>query len=445
MKKLSIILFCLILLLSACETSTPEVTEAVESDQTSDDGINPQGGFYEGTTDQDEKMSIWVEDINGTVTVTGFLYNITLQGDGWSSEVTQYQKIDCNLAVEDGKFIGYLDMNNPSDTVEVSGLFSEDTIIVGQLRHTSQHAQPEYGSATADIKFDAERTGTLEEATLPEPDSLPPVEEEAIPTEEATLPEPEPIPTEEEEVIPTEEAETQEPAESPEIEAVILADNEVWFNSHPSSAEVYAVPITVEIFDVELEDIIQPANLVGTCPVIASVDPGNYYIVFKFSAALYEADGLVLPSGSDPTFSESLPFDGNPIKQTQYGPNDAVETVNKLYRLNKKAGSSESVISLAVPLPESERLASPPLIYPTTTAVSALPIKYGFDESIMRESIEDDLRKQNLTSVVDSDMIEDMITVLLRVGKVKLQTEEIDIFIHMIGFSGNGWTVTVYS
>ena len=65
--------------------------------------------------------------------------------------------------------MGYLDLNDPGDTAEVSGLFSDDTTIVGRLRHTSQHEQPQFGSATADIEFDAERTGALEEATLPDP------------------------------------------------------------------------------------------------------------------------------------------------------------------------------------------------------------------------------------------------------------------------------------
>jgi hypothetical protein len=175
------------------------------------------------------------------------------------------------------------------------------------------------------------------------------------------------------------------------------------------------------------------------------MDPGEYYVVFLYTSGLYESEGLFLPSGSDATFNESLPFDGNPIKQTSFGANESVETLSKLYTLQKKSGQSTALISLAVPVPENERLASTPRIYPTMTAVGTLPIQYGFDESIMRESIEDDVRKQNLTSLIPSEMIDEMVSVLLRVGKVKLDTDSIDIYIQLNGFSGNGWTVTVYS
>lgn len=425
MKKLTIFLFCLVLLLSACKpTPTDEPDPPEQGEQPAVSSGTPTAGFYEGTTDQDEDISIWVEDLNGTLTVTGFLYNITLQGDGWSSKVTYYQKIGCNLAVEGGKFLGYLDMNSPRDTVEVSGVFTSDTTIVGRLRHTSQHEQAQFGSATADIEFEAERTGALESATLPDPDSGPLEEEEPVTPEDNAV---------------------EEPVESVDVDSVVLSDDEVWFNSHPGGAEVYVVPLQVDLYDVELDDIIQPQNLVGNCPVVASMQPGNYYVVFKFSADLFQSEGLVLPLGSDPTFSESLPFDGNPIKQTTYGANDAVETISKLYSLTKKAGNAEALISLAVPVPEGERLASTPRLYPSMTAVGSLPIQYGFNESTMRDSIQRDLQEQNLTSAIGSDMIDEMIAVLLRVGKVKLDTDSIDIYIQMIGFSGNGWTVTIYS
>jgi len=424
MKKLSVILLGLILLLSACKPTPTQESESRQSDQTGSGSDNPMAGFYEGTTDQGEIISIWVENVNGTLTVTGFLYNITLQGDGWSSKVSYFQKIGCNLLVEDGKFMGYLDLTGPGDTAEVSGLFSDDTIIVGRLRHTSQHEQPQFGSATADIEFEAERTGALEEATLPDPDSLP-IEDEVA--------------------VPTEDSEMQEAVESADVDAVDLSDDQVWLNSHPSSAQVYVVPMTVDLYDVQLEDIVRSENLVGTCPVVVELTPDDYYVVFEFSAELYDNEGLVLPSGSDPTFNESLPFDGNPIKQTSYGANETVETITKLYILSKESSYSTALISLAVPVPESERLQSPPKLYPSLTSISSLPIKYAFSESAMREGIQDDISRQNLTSIVGSDMIDEMIGVLLRVGKVKLETADIDIYIQMKGFSGNGWTVTVYS
>lgn len=420
MKKLWIILFCLVLLLSACKPTPTEEPEPPEEEHTVPEEVNPTAGFYEGTTDQNEKISIWVEEINGAITVTGFLYDITLQGDGWSSEVSWYQKIGCDLAVGDGRFMGYLDLSDPGDTAEVSGVFTGDTTIVGRLRHTSQHEQAQFGSATADIEFSAERTGALESATLPEPDSLPAAEE-------------------------AEEALEEMPSEELVVDAVVLSDDEVWFNSHPNGADVYVVPQLVDLYDVEMDEIIQPINLVGTCPVIGELTPGNYYVVFVYSSGLYERDGLVLPSGSDSTFNESLPFDGNPIKQTSFGANESVETLSKLYTLQKKSGESTALISLGVTVPENERLASTPRIYPTMTAVGTLPIQYGFDESTMRESIEDDVRKQNLSSLIPSEMIDEMVAVLLRVGKVKLDTDSIDIYIQLNGFSGNGWTVTVYS
>ena len=161
MKKILAILFCLLFLLSACKP--PTSTEEVENGPI----VNPSTGFYEGKTDQGEDISVWVEEINGNITVTGFLYNITLQGDGWSSKITYYQKINCNLPVDAGEFMGYLEMSDPGDTAEVSGVFTSNTAVIGRLRHTSQHESTQYGSATADIEFEVERTGALEAATLP--------------------------------------------------------------------------------------------------------------------------------------------------------------------------------------------------------------------------------------------------------------------------------------
>lgn len=425
MKKLKVFLLCWILLLSACKPTPTEEPESPPDEQTVAEIVNPMVGFYEGTTDQDKKISIWVEEIDGAITVTGFLYDITIQGTGWSSELFWYQKIDCKLPVESGKFMGYLEMSNPGDTAEVSGLFSSDTTIVGRLRHT--HRDEQVGSATADIEFEAQRTGGIETAKLPEPDALPLAEAE--PSEE----------------IPTEEPLEEMPTEEPLVEVVVLSGDEVWFNSHPSGAEVYVIPQLVDLYDVKIDEIIQPINMIGSCPVIDELLPGEYYVVFVYTSALYDQDGLVLPPGSDPTFAESLPFDGNSIKQTSFGENESVKSIRKLYTLSKTADESNALISLAVPVPEDERHTSSPSIYPSITAVGSLPIRYGFDELSMRESIQKDLDNQNLTSIITSDMIDEMITVLLRVGKVKLTTDEIDILIQMNGYSGNGWSVTVYS
>ena len=416
MKKLKVILLCWVLLLSACKPTPTEESESPPDEQTVSEIVNPTVGFYEGTTDQDKKISIWIEEIDDAITVTGFLYDITIQGTGWSSELFWYQKIDCKLAVESGKFMGYLEMSNPGDTAEVSGLFSSDAAIVGRLRHTHQDEQ--VGSATADIEFEAQRTGGIETAKLPEPDPLPL-----------------------EEVEPLEEMPTEEPL----VEAVVLSGDEVWFNSHPNGADVYVIPQLVDLYDVKIDEIIQPIHMVGSCPVIDELLPGEYYVVFVYTSALYEQDGLVLPPGSDPTFAESLPFDGNSIKQTSFGENESVKSIRKLYTLSKTAGDSNALISLAVPVPEGERHSSLPSIYPSITAVSSLPIQYGFNELSIRESVQKELENQNLISIITSDMIDEMINVLLRVGKVKLTTGEIDILIQMNGYSGNGWSVTVYS
>lgn len=425
MKKLKVFLLCWVLLLSACEPTPTQEPESPTDEPAVSEIVNPIVGFYEGTTDQDKKISIWVEEIDGAITVTGFLYDITIQGTGWTSDLFWYKKIDCQLPVEFGKFMGYLEMSDTGDTAEVSGLFSSDTTIVGRLRHT--HRDEQVGSATADVEFEALRTGGIETAKLPEPDSLPLVEAE--PSEE----------------IPTEEPLEEMPTEEPLVEAVVLSGDEVWFNSHPRAAEVYVIPQLVDLYDVKIDEIIQPMNMIGSCPVIDNLLPGEYYVVFVYTSDLYEDDGLVLPPGSDPTFAESLPFDGNSIKQTSFGENESVKSIRKLYTLSKSTDESTALISLAVPVPEGERYSELPLIYPSMMAVGSLPIRYGFDESSMRESIQKDLDKQNLTSIITSDMIDEMIAVLLRVGKVKLTTGEIDILIQMNGFSGNGWSVTVYS
>ncbi len=223
-----------------------------------------------------------------------------------------------------------------------------------------------------------------------------------------------------------------------------IADNEAWINTYPSGAMIYIVTAKESLSDVEVTDIVKSENLVGTAPVIFELPPGSYYLVAQFSSNLFASGGFSLPNAFDSTFDDAFPFDGNSINQFSYNADDSIASISKLYRLDKRSGDPKSLICIALPVPENERLSSGATLYPSLAAISSLPISFDYVETSMRESIVRALSDTGLDFVIGEDVILEMMEVLLRVGKVKLDTDQVDIIVQMSNFGQSGWSTSVY-
>ena len=81
---------------------------------------------------------------------------------------------------------------------------------------------------------------------------------------------------------------------------------------------------------------------------------------------------------------------------------------------------------------------------PYLNAISSLPISFDYVETSMRESIVRALSDTGLDSLIGEDVILEMMEVLLRVGKVKLDTDQVDIIVQMSNFGQSGWSTSVY-
>jgi hypothetical protein len=223
-----------------------------------------------------------------------------------------------------------------------------------------------------------------------------------------------------------------------------IADNEAWVNTYPSGAKIYLVEATADLSDIEVPDVATGANFVGIAPVIFEIPPGSYYLVAEFSSDLFDAGGFTLPSAKDPTFDGAFPFDGNSINQYSYNDDDSIASYSKLYRLEKRAGDPEPLICIGIPVPEDERQLSGVTLYPSLAAVDTLPISFDYVEDSMRDSITRAIEDTGLSSMVGEDLIAEMMSVLLRVGKVKLDSDGADIIVQMSHFGKSGWSTSVY-
>lgn len=223
-----------------------------------------------------------------------------------------------------------------------------------------------------------------------------------------------------------------------------LDDSSAWINSHPTGAEVYILPATVSLNDLRVEDIQQETNLVGNTPLTLDLSAGNYYILTLFSAELYTNIGYELPVYSSPTYRNALPSDGSLIRSASFSDGEYIKDVSRVYRLYKDAGSATTLISVALPLPESQRNLTMPFIYPTLDTVNALPISYTFTEENVRNAIESNLSEHNLSGSVGKSMVDEILQVLSYVGKVALETDPASIIIQLSGQDQSSFTITVY-
>lgn len=152
-RKWGILILCILCLFIGCKPAAAPITTEKE---TNIQGVDPVEGTFTGKTDQGEDFTLWVDNLNGTLTVTRILYNSKLTGSGWSVTVTRYQGVDCNFIIQAGQFMGFITEHNSN--IEINGVFTTPSTVLGRLRETLTHEQVEYGTAVADITFEAELT-----------------------------------------------------------------------------------------------------------------------------------------------------------------------------------------------------------------------------------------------------------------------------------------------
>jgi hypothetical protein len=235
---------------------------------------------------------------------------------------------------------------------------------------------------------------------------------------------------------------TQKPTNIPQGDVPSLSGGSVWVDSYPSGANVYVIPALIDLDELRLEDIVKPENLKGSTPLAFDLPRGDYYAAFSYSADVYAASGITLPTYSSPAFEGAFPFEGNLMTSTSLSNGEYISSVEKVYRLNKQGNSSESLISVALPLAEGEQSALRPSIYPQATTVSSLPVNFTFKEDVLRGAIEDDLARYNLTGQVGAEMVDSMVEVLQKVGKIILNTDTVRIIIQM--GADDTFTITIY-
>jgi hypothetical protein len=227
-------------------------------------------------------------------------------------------------------------------------------------------------------------------------------------------------------------------------EAPPLDDSSVWINSHPVGASVYLIPATVSLNDLRVDDIQQANNLIGATPLTLELSAGNYYVLTLFPAELYADNGFELPIYSSPTYRDAFPSDGSFIHSASFSDGEHIKDLSRVYRLYKDAGSAQALISVILPLPESERNQAMPFIYPTLSTVSSLSESYAFTEENVKNAIESNLDQHNLDDVVSANMVNEMLQVLSYTGKVVLETEPARIVIQLNGQAQSNFTITVY-
>ena len=221
-------------------------------------------------------------------------------------------------------------------------------------------------------------------------------------------------------------------------------DDSVWINSHPAGADVYIIPATVNLNDLRIEDIKQANNLVGTTPLTLKLSAGNYYVLTLFPAELYNLNGYELPAYSSPTYQNALPSDGSLIQSVSFSGGEYIKDLSRVYRLYKNSDASETLISIALPLPENQRSLAMPFIYPTLATVDTLPVTYTFTETHIRNAIESNLDEHNLGRVVNAGMSDEILQVLSYVGKVVLETDSVRIIIQLNGQTHSSFSIAVY-
>lgn len=218
----------------------------------------------------------------------------------------------------------------------------------------------------------------------------------------------------------------------------------VWVNSYPVGAEVYIVPSIVDLNDLDLDDIYKPENKAGTTPLYLDLKEGSYYALTYFPAELYDKLGVELPVLSSPSYRQAFPFDGSLIHSASYREGEYINDISRVYRILIESDRTESLISVALPLPENERQYSKPFIYPTLGTVHMLSVDYDFKYDVMLSAIKDNLNKYNLSGVVSDTMVNEMIEVLSHAGKVVLNTDNMRMIVQMAGPDDNTFTITIY-
>jgi hypothetical protein len=220
-----------------------------------------------------------------------------------------------------------------------------------------------------------------------------------------------------------------------------MPGDETWINSYPQGAQIYAIPVTVSIQQLELDDVVRPENLLGAAPIKHKFSPGMYYLVASFDADLYPEIGIRLPAYSDPSYDYAFPFDGNRFQSMSFSEGEYIERISKVYQIDAR---DETLISIALPLAEQDRGLPRPNIYPTLNTVESLSASFTFNDSVIANAIQENLNQYNLTNIVSSNLVDEMVEVLRRVGKVRLDTNDVDMIVQLNDPDTGTFSISIY-
>lgn len=267
----------------------------------------------------------------------------------------------------------------------------------------------------------------------------PPVKETVVVTKEVTrevtvvvIATPEPSPT-----TPTPSPTPATPTPSPTPDGTA----QLWVASLPGGASVYLCPGSPEGCE-SLEDLPQAKYLLGSTPLATEVSPGQYLLAVVVTVDQIKSAGFEMLPSSHPLFNDAFEWDGNMSWTVTYQHGE-VASAAKTYLLRKEAGKSKALVSILIPLPEDKVEQSPPYLYPSLDMVDSLPKTYTVNETDVTSGISDNLGDQNLTGIVPSDMVKDMVQVLYRVGKVKLQADGVEMIVQMSGPRTQSFSIQV--
>ena len=192
---------------------------------------------------------------------------------------------------------------------------------------------------------------------------------------------------------------------------------------------------TLESLPLEVE------HFLGFTPVMTDVDPGQYLVVVVISAIQIEKEGFWLPLEPFPFRESDLERDGEATSVYWYDTNQNLAMLGRIYRIKKEALTPEILISILVPQIENET--HKPYLYPSLDMVTLQPDRYTVTSTSVINAIENVLDDEELKNILTEDLISDIVKVLQKVGKVKLQTDEVGIIVQIKGDITDDYSIQI--
>jgi hypothetical protein len=203
-----------------------------------------------------------------------------------------------------------------------------------------------------------------------------------------------------------------------------LEQKGLWVTSFPEGAKVYmATGTRSDYYNMEL---IQDKYLHGSTPITFDTKPGQYLIAVVISADKLEDMGYPveqLPDDTEygPDLSDLFEFDGNFVSILKYDETQPgrLSYFAKVYEL-QKTEDNVALVSILSPIDQEEYPQPLPHLYPSLNMVSSVESSYFIHESDMVDGITETLTEQGLKGKVGTAMVNEMVEVVSRVGKVVL-------------------------